>query len=238
MYNGKTFGPRSPEYLSLTLPQEAVQMVDSQSKLSQVDWTAPIYGIDCEWRPNFSKHEANPVSILTIASSTVRRIQQVFIVDMLALRGSFMLDSKLFALFTSPEVVKVSMGLAADLKLLRNSYPSFDSFTVPVAAYADLLHGYKQVFANQSPGGLVGLCKTLLGKPLCKHQQISDWNERPLSSAQLHYAAMDAHVQIQLWHDLEQLHQEQGGLPGELLSRLDAHLQVSKKAKKRRNRHW
>jgi hypothetical protein len=43
-------------------------------------------------------------------------------------------------------------------------------------------------------GSLSRLVRQVLGKPLNKEQQASDWGLRPLSEAQLVYAANDAHV--------------------------------------------
>ena len=34
--------------------------------------------------------------------------------------------------------------------------------------------------------------ETVLGKPLCKGQQMSNWELRPLREQQMHYAALDA----------------------------------------------
>ena len=36
------------------------------------------------------------------------------------------------------------------------------------------------------------ICKEFFGKPLCKYEQCSNWENRPLRQSQLHYGALDA----------------------------------------------
>ena len=62
--------------------------------------------------------------------------------------------------------------------------------------------------------GLSTISKALLGKPLDKRCQMSDWEQRPLSERQVEYAAMDAWVLPQL---LERLMEELGREEGERL---------------------
>ena len=38
---------------------------------------------------------------------------------------------------------------------------------------------------------------------LCKFEQISNWETRPLRQSQMHYAALDAHVLIQIYSWLQ-----------------------------------
>ncbi|CAK0885039.1 unnamed protein product [Prorocentrum cordatum] len=47
--------------------------------------------------------------------------------------------------------------------------------------------------------GLRALVRASLGRDLDKSQQCSDWSLRPLSEAQRHYAALDAHALLQLF---------------------------------------
>ena len=42
--------------------------------------------------------------------------------------------------------------------------------------------------------GLSGLCKSVLGQPLCKDEQIGNWSRRPLRASQVVYAALDAWI--------------------------------------------
>jgi ribonuclease D len=57
-------------------------------------------------------------------------------------------------------------------------------------------------FNSKQQGSLGALVNRTLGKPLNKAQQASNWAQRPLSEAQLRYAACDAHVLTVLYDKL------------------------------------
>lgn len=48
--------------------------------------------------------------------------------------------------------------------------------------------------------GLSHVAERILGKPVDKAMQVSNWEIRPLSKAQIKYAAQDAHILL-LLHD-------------------------------------
>ena len=50
--------------------------------------------------------------------------------------------------------------------------------------------------------GLKYMCKDVLGINLCKYEQCSFWENRPLKQSQLHYAAIDALVCVSLYKKL------------------------------------
>ncbi|XP_046578003.1 exonuclease mut-7 homolog [Haliotis rubra] len=66
-------------------------------------------------------------------------------------------------------------------------------------------------FSKKEERGLSELVRQCLGKPLCKVEQMSDWEKRPLRQAQMVYAALDAYVLLEVYTVLTS-HAQQSGL--------------------------
>uniref|UniRef100_H3GUX1 3'-5' exonuclease domain-containing protein n=1 Tax=Phytophthora ramorum TaxID=164328 RepID=H3GUX1_PHYRM len=60
--------------------------------------------------------------------------------------------------------------------------------------------------AKSSRLGLTAIAEAYLGLPLDKRVRMSDWERRPLSQAQLQYAALDAHVLVQIYYKMQEQH--------------------------------
>ncbi|CAM9410412.1 unnamed protein product [Ectocarpus fasciculatus] len=183
----------------------------------------PALAVDCEWRPaRVAGTPANPVCLLQLAAG-----ERTFVVDMLHVcrpksaaaattaigetssaltKREALLEEALGAVLGSPGVVKVGLGPKADFQSLIRSYPHMPCFR-RVCGVVNLCH----VASNASSlrgkpadekASLSRLCNLVLGKPLDKSEQCSDWGNRPLSGRQKRYAALDARATLRVHRQL------------------------------------
>ena len=160
------------------------------------------------------KNIASPVALLQLATR-----KHVFIVDLQSIcrqpESGFgymladfsltekekALDTILFKIFQSEDIIKVGLGPTQDFKRLAWSYPWMPSM-LEYKAVIDIQTLAKRAFPSVSSKDLEGLSKLsikLLGKSVDKSMQCSDWSLRPLSKEQLDYASIDAHVQTKMF---------------------------------------
>jgi len=128
------------------------------------------------------------------------------------------LDDFLAATLLRDDVLKVGFGVDVDVAALCSAFPGLRSLevfaaswrtgdgVVDIQAMAKLTAASEEaglqsaadlstaaaVAALRRPLGLSAVSKWLLGKRLDKSMQVSDWAARPLSEAQVRYAATDA----------------------------------------------
>lgn len=140
----------------------------------------------------------NPCSLLQIAVRDAESKEEVFVLDLLTMPPK-MYNSTLCDVFLSKSVVKLGQGFYQDLKELALAYPKASCFRVAksVVEVNDL--SIALVGGGHLPLSLQKLVYLYLHCKLTKTQQTSNWNRRPLSPGQLHYAAADALVLIHLY---------------------------------------
>eukprot|EP00850_Spirogloea_muscicola_P017138 SM000144S00686 [mRNA] locus=s144:365843:369881:+ [translate_table: standard] len=193
----------------LPLPPERVHFVDSAVAFQEVAApalaSAAVLGLDAEWRPTTAlQGSASRVSILQIAcrpAGSGGSCSVVLVLDMLALPPAAFAGT-LGAALRAPAVPKLGFQFADD-----------------VAPYVDVRVLEERVAAAGSrraapvvPGrGLAQVAEATLGLHLCKDLQCSDWEARPLSAAQLQYAAADAYCLLAIFDALAAKEATAGG---------------------------
>ena len=140
---------------------------------------------------------------------------------MIALNNCPTLNQWLSNLFQDLSIWKVGVGFKNDLDCLHASYPHMACFKEGIKSYIELIDSFRALHPTKRPGGLAGISEQLFGKTLCKVEQMSNWARRPLRKAQMHYAALDAHIQIYIWKKLKELIHDQGRSPSEFLESLN-----------------
>ena len=171
-----------------------------------------VVGLDCEWKPSFllaSPQERQPVLLLQVS---LQPIKTVFLFDLQTLlrpcrqptetmnEVETQVSKALTVLFTSKQLLKIGFHLVTDLRRLTSSYPHVEAFRMyhSIAEVGSIAKKSLQLAkirnSKQAAMSLVKLTRYLMKKPMSKEQQISDWSLRPLTSAQIEYAALDAAV--------------------------------------------
>ncbi|XP_041098570.1 exonuclease mut-7 homolog isoform X2 [Polyodon spathula] len=210
-------------YYQLPIPMENVHLLDTPEGLRQcreaVLKPGALLGVDMEWRPAFGSVGKPRVALIQLAVRS-----SVYLLD-LTERGGPEQDQELRHfirdVFSDPAVTKLGYGMAGDLSSLAATWPQFLEEPLKPAGILDLLSVHKQiqkahipqgVRGSRSPDGLKGsaekglslLVQLVLGKPLDKTEQLSNWERRPLRPSQVYYAAVDAYCLLDVHHSLTQ----------------------------------
>jgi ribonuclease D len=185
--------PEESEYLYIT---EATAAQAALERLQQEE----IVGLDTEtyWNPalNHSK-----VSLVQIAP----RAGDVIVIDLMTVDASL-----LKPLVESPLVMMAAHNARFDEGMLAGEGLQPASFvdTLRLARAALRLPSYS----------LAGVTAHLFGIELDKSFQKSNWRRRPLTRAQLAYAALDAQITLQVYDELQRILSEQGKLESAMRS--------------------
>lgn len=71
---------------------------------------------------------------------------------------------------------------------------------IRIKKLVDICKVYKSLHPDSKYSSLAHICKEVLGKELDKNQTLTNWKRRPLRRNQTHYAALDAHVVIEVYN--------------------------------------
>ncbi len=141
-----------------------------------------VVGMDTETRPAFRVGESYAPCLAQIATA---RAVYLFPLQRLDCSGV------LAGMLGDPRVVKIGIGLAEDLRLLRQVF-GFEEASVLDAGAVVRPHGVEQT-------GLRNLAGIFLGFRIPKGKRTSNWAARRLTEAQITYAATDAWAPRELY---------------------------------------
>lgn len=144
-----------------------------------------VLGFDTETKPAFRKGIINGVALLQLSSS-----ERAFVFR-LNMTG---LPAPLVSLLSDSKVIKVGAAIRDDIKSLKKLTPFKPAGFVELQ---DLVKEY-----NISDSGLRKIAAIVLGIQISKSQQVSNWERKVLTDAQLIYAATDAWVCHEVYRKL------------------------------------
>ncbi|XP_033832012.1 exonuclease mut-7 homolog [Periophthalmus magnuspinnatus] len=189
-----------------------------------------VVGVDMEWQPTFGCIlTQSQVALIQLAVS-----EHVFLIDLCQKSYCQHPETLNFIrrLFSQSNILKLGYGMSGDLKCLLATWPQLIDQPLKMEGVLDLLNvhqkiqrskkkrtqkGPKEVLVSQdsSEKGLSLLVQQVLGQPLDKTEQMSNWEKRPLRVSQIRYAAADAYCLVDVYNVLSSRPAD-FGLPADL----------------------
>jgi len=154
---------------------EAIRFLENQS----------VVGFDTETRPSFKKGVSNKTTLIQFAT-----LDTAILIRLI----NHQLPNALISIFENLSILKVGVGTSQDIqqlqKLKKFSAKGFiDIQTIAKNKGIEVL-------------SLRKLCEFLFNKKLSKRQQLSNWESKELTEAQIRYAATDAYAALLIYQKL------------------------------------
>ncbi|XP_052537251.1 exonuclease mut-7 homolog isoform X9 [Tympanuchus pallidicinctus] len=222
-----------------------------------------IVGIDMEWRPSFGMVGKPRVSLLQLAvRDEVFLLDLPRLLEQAEVKGEKeKVPHIIQRLYSDAAITKLGYGMSGDLSSLAATCSTLKGMDKQSQSVVDLLtidkllqkssidwkKGSLKVDAlppeqscedeglRQPEKGLSLLVQHVLGKPLDKTEQMSNWEKRPLREEQILYAASDAYCLLEVYEKLCK-DPESFGLSSDLTESLVGKASVKPRAKKQLNK--
>ncbi|NXD67572.1 MUT7 Exonuclease, partial [Eolophus roseicapillus] len=244
---------KKKDYYQLPIPRANIHFLQTWEETLQcwekVLQPAQVVGIDMEWRPSFGMVGKPRVSLLQIALK-----DEVFLLDLPRLLQQAEVDGEkeklpqfIQMLYSDASITKLGYGMSGDLSNLAATWSALKDTDKKAQGVVDLLAVDKRVDVlsleqsdegrgvKQPEKGLSLLVQYVLGKPLDKTEQLSNWEKRPLREEQILYAASDAYCLLEIYEKLCK-DPESFGLSTDLTESLVGKESIKPKAKKELNK--
>lgn len=223
------------KFYQVPITKDKVHFVDTPEALQRcrniVLKDGGVVGVDMEWQPTFGCISTQRVALIQLAV-----FDQVFLLDLCANGLCQHPDTISFirSFFSTRNIIKLGYGMAGDLKCLLATWHQFLEEPLKMEGVLDLLsihqkiqrgkvkrtqNGPKEVLVGEGSAekGLSLLVQQVLGRPLDKTEQMSNWEKRPLRISQIRYAVADAYCLLDVYSVLSS-NPAWFGLPADLRS--------------------
>ena len=191
------FGPIEKNSMQINQKKTNVIFIDKvinfENMLKLYFVNSKYIGIDTEWQQSMKIKDEIDLSIMQLSTDDDKCC---IILDMLKLKN----DKRFIEVFKKYFTGKIFVGFSFDrndFEVLPLELKDFFGDSKCCTVY-DLVVIYHQKYLEKC-ASLKNVSEELLGESICKYEQCSDWNLRPLSKCQLHYAALDALICIKLY---------------------------------------
>jgi ribonuclease D len=169
---------------SVTVIEDPGKVAEIVEKLQQ----KKIIGFDTETKPSFKKGVSHDIALLQLSTE-----EEAFLIrlNMTGFNGA------LTKLMAHTQIAKVGVGIRDDLRGLQQLSKFAPGGFIELQEMAPR-YGI-DVLSLKNLAGL------LLGIRVSKRQRLSNWESEQLSEGQIHYAATDAWVALQIYNKLKKL---------------------------------
>ncbi len=146
-------------------------------------------GIDTETKPSFVPGKRTEVSLLQIATD-----EECFLVRL----NRVGLPDPLAEVLAREDLLKIGLSLQGDITALRR----LNAFEP--RGFLELQH-LCPAYGLRKAASLQKIYAIIFGEYMSKSQRMSNWNARQLTTAQQHYAALDAWASLRVYRHLMEL---------------------------------
>ncbi|NWW71597.1 MUT7 Exonuclease, partial [Climacteris rufus] len=211
---------KKEDYYQLPIPRDNIHFLQTWEETLQcwekVLQPGQVVGVDMEWKPSFGMVGKPRVALLQLALK-----EEVFLLDLPRLLEQAEAEEKkeklphfIQQLYSDPAITKLGYGMSGDLSSLTATCSVLKDTEKQMQGVVDLLavdkqvdglspeHGHEERGVRQPGKGLSLLVQHVLGKPLDKTEQLSNWEKRPLREEQILYAASDAYCLLEIYERL------------------------------------
>jgi len=141
-------------------------------------------------------------NVTTVALMQIGDKRNIFLFDMKALNESEVLDEHLTKVFDNDKIDIIGMSFHNDLREIAFGCPKLKFFKKIENLY-DVQPMFASIYKKSDGQGLTKIVDAIIGKKVCKAEQMGNWELRPLRKSQMHYGALDAYILVELFERMK-----------------------------------